>query len=325
VGSIGTEAPLDRDREIAMLQQTTANDRRKRHPNLPAWQEPASVPSQFVKAAILVVLAVVMLFPFVYVVSISFSSTRDILEGGVTLFPRHPTLNAYRAIFRGNIVSNAMIVSIWLTLVGTLVNMVMTITMAYGLSRSGVPGRTFVLIMVLFTMLFSPGIIPSYLLVKELGLLDSYTSLILPGAISAFNLIVMRNFFMSLPQEIIESARLDGASDWQLLKNIVIPLSLPVIAVTALFYGVAHWNDFFSATLYLNDQSKWPIQLVLRQYVLQGSSLSTMVDIPRNQPAPPAQTIQMAVVVVATVPILIVYPFLQRFFTKGVLTGAIKG
>jgi len=325
MASIGTKSPLNRDTEIAMLEHPGAKRSRRRHPDMPAWQEPPGLMSQIAKALVLIVLAIVMLFPFVYVVSVSFSSARDVLAGGVTVFPQHPTLAAYRAIFRGNIVSNAMMVSIWLTLGGTLVNMVMTVTMAYGLSRPGVPGRTFVLVMVLFTMLFSPGIIPSYLLVKELGLLDSYTSLILPGAISAFNLIVMRNFFMSLPQEIIESARLDGASDWQLLKNIVIPLSLPVIAVTALFYGVAHWNDFFAATLYLNDQSKWPIQLVLRQYVLQGSSLSTMVDMPRNQPAPPAQTIQMAVVVVATVPILIVYPFLQRFFTKGVLTGAIKG
>ncbi len=323
--AIGTKAPLDRDAEIAALQRPMSTQRRARHPNMPAWQEPPTASAGFGKALILIVLAVVMLFPFVYVVSVSFSSARDVLAGGVTIFPHHPTLDAYRAIFRGNIVSNAMIVSIWLTLIGTLVNMVMTVTMAYGLSRPGVPGRTFVLIMVLFTMLFSPGIIPSYLLVKELGMLDTYSSLILPGAISAFNLIVMRNFFMNLPPEIIESARLDGASDWQLLKNIVLPLSMPVIAVIALFYGVAHWNDFFSATLYLNDQTKWPIQLVLRQYVLQGSSLSTMVDMPRNQPAPPAQTIQMAVVVVATVPILIVYPFLQRFFTKGVLTGAIKG
>ena len=236
MGSIGTEAPKDRDREIALLRQSTSRGRRTRHPNLPAWQEPASLPSQIGKFIVLVLLAVAMLFPFIYVISVSFSSARDVLEGGVTLFPRHPTLNAYRAIFRGNIVSNAMIVSVWLTLIGTLVNMFMTITMAYGLSRARVPGRTFILIMVLFTMLFSPGIIPSYLLVKELGLLDSYTSLILPGAISAFNLIVMRNFFMSLPQEIIESARLDGASDWQLLKNIVIPLSMPVIAVTALFF-----------------------------------------------------------------------------------------
>lgn len=323
--SMGTKAPLDRDSALVIAQRSRPAQRRKRHPNMPAWQESPTLPSRFGKALILIVLAVVMLFPFVYVISVSFSSARDVLQGGVTIFPRHPTLDAYRAIFRGNIVSNAMIVSIWLTLIGTLVNMVMTVTMAYGLSRPGVPGRTFVLIMVLFTMLFSPGIIPSYLLVKELGMLDTYSSLVLPGAISAFNLIVMRNFFMNLPPEIIESARLDGASDWQLLKNIVLPLSMPVIAVIALFYGVAHWNDFFSATLYLNDQTKWPIQLVLRQYVLQGSSLSTMVDMPRNQPAPPAQTIQMAVVVVATVPILIVYPFLQRFFTKGVLTGAIKG
>jgi putative aldouronate transport system permease protein len=187
------------------------------------------------------------------------------------------------------------------------------------------PGSRFVLALVLFTLLFAAGIIPNYLLVKNLGLIDSYGSLILPGAINAFNLVILRQFFMSLPAELLESARLDGANDLWVLLRIILPLSKPVLAVVALFYGVAHWNDFFAATLYLNDAHKWPIQLVLRQYVLQGSALASAVNIDPNQPAPPTETIQMAVVVIATVPILIVYPFLQRYFTKGVLSGAIKG
>jgi len=290
----------------------------------PPWMERPSAVARAGKVALLVALAFLMLFPFMYVVAVSFSSYRDALEGGLILFPKHPTLEAYRAIFKGGIVAHALWVSIGLTVGGTAVNMLMTVTMAYGLSRPGVPGSRFVLALILFTLLFSAGLIPDYLLVRNLGLIDTYGSLILPGAINAFNLVILRQFFISLPGELLESARLDGASDLRVLLRIVLPLSKPVLAVVALFYGVAHWNDFFRATLYLNDAHKWPIQLVLRQYVLQGSALANAVALDPNQP-PPAQTIQMAVVVVATAPILIVYPFLQRYFTRGVLTGAIKG
>jgi putative aldouronate transport system permease protein len=178
--------------------------------------------------------------------------------------------------------------------------------------------------MVLFTILLAPGIIPKYLVVKQVGLIDSLWSLILPGAISAFNLVVMRNFFMSIPGELVESAKLDGANDLKILWSIVLPLSKAVVAAIGLFYGVGHWNDFFDATLYINDSSRWPIQLVLRQFVLQGQALA--VDTTDLSAAPPPTlTVQMAVVVIATVPILVVYPFLQKYFTKGVLTGSIKG
>jgi len=291
----------------------------------PPWMERPSPVAAAGKSILLVVLAFLMLFPFVYVIAVSFSSYRDVAGGGLIVFPAHPTIEAYRAIFRGGIVTHALWVSIGLTLIGTGVNMLMTITMAYGLSRPGMPGSRFVLAIVLFTLLFSAGIIPNYLLVKQLGLINSFGSLVLPGAINAFNLVILRQFFMSIPDELLESARLDGASDLGILTRIILPLSKPVLAVIALFYGVGHWNDFFAATLYLNDAHKWPIQLVLRQYVLQGSALASAVNIDPNQPPPPVQTIQMAVVVIATVPILIVYPFLQKYFTKGVLSGAIKG
>lgn len=290
----------------------------------PLWMEKPGALSQIAKSTLLIFLVFVMLFPFVYVVAVSFSTYQDIIGGGLILFPKHPSLEAYHTIFRGGIVTRGLLVSVGLTLVGTLVNMFMTVTMAYGLTRS-FPGSRFVLGLVLFTLLFSAGLIPNYLLVKQLGMLNSWVSLILPPAISAFNLVVMRQFFMNLPHELLESARIDGANELWILLRIVLPLSKPVLAVIALFYGVAHWNDFFAATLYLNDADKWPIQLVLRQYVLQGSSLSAfLVPDPNYQPPPP-QTVQMAVVVVATVPILIVYPFLQRYFTRGVLSGAIKG
>ncbi|MBV9326594.1 MAG: carbohydrate ABC transporter permease [Chloroflexi bacterium] len=286
--------------------------------------EQPSTAAQIARLTLFIVLGVVMLFPFVYVIAVSFSSYKDVIGGGLILFPQHPSLEAYRTIFRGGIVTRALLVSVGLTVVGTAVNMVMTVTMAYGLTRP-IPGSRFVLGLVLFTLLFSAGLIPNYLLVKQLGMLNSYASLILPGAISAFNLVVIRQFFMNLPQELLECARIDGANELWILLRVVLPLSKPVLAVIALFYGVAHWNDFFAATLYLNDADKWPIQLVLRQYVLQGSSLAAFITPDPNQAPPPPQTVQMAVVVVATLPILIVYPFLQRYFTQGVLSGAIKG
>jgi ABC-type glycerol-3-phosphate transport system permease component len=289
------------------------------------WMEKPSLLSQIVKAVILILITFVMLFPFVYVIAMSFSTQADVQRGGLVLFPQNPSLEAYRSIFRGGIVLRALGVSALVTVVGTLINMIMTVTLAYGLTRPGVPGARFVLWMVLFTLLFGAGLIPNYLLIQRLGLINSLWALMLPGAISAFNLVVIRNFFMGLPNELLESARLEGASDWQVLWNIILPLSKAVLAVIALFYGVGHWNDFFAATLYLNDPEKWPVQLVLRQYVLQGTSLITAANVNPNAPPPPAQTVQMAVVVIATAPILLVYPFIQKYFARGVLTGAIKG
>jgi len=292
----------------------------------PPWMEPPSRAVSVARTAVLALLAIAMLFPFLYVAAVSFSSYRDVVGSGLIVFPTHPTLEAYGVIFRGGIVTRALAVSVAVTVVGTFVSMLLTVGMAYGLSRPSVPGSRIILAGVLITLIFSAGLIPNYLLVKQLGLVNNYASLILPGAIGAFNLVVVRQFFMSIPPELLESARIDGANDLWILLRIVLPLSKPVLAVIALFYGVGYWNEFFAATLYLNQADMWPIQLVLRQYVLQGSALlASGVTPDPSQPPPPAQTIQMAVVVVATVPILLVYPFLQRYFTKGVLAGAIKG
>lgn len=292
----------------------------------PPWMEKPSPFSQGLKAIILILICIVMLFPFVYVIAVSFSSQRDVLEGGLILWPAHPTLEAYQSILRGGIVTHALKVSIGITLIGTFVNVAFTTMLAYGLTRThDVPGSRFVLLLVLGTLLFGAGIIPNYLLVKYLHLLNTYSSLVIPGLIAAFNLVVVRQFFMNIPRELVESAHIDGASELRVFWNIMLPLSKAVLAVIALFYGVAHWNEYFEALLYLNDSSKWPVQLVLRQYVLQGAPLTNAIQQDPNQPLPPPQTIQMAVVVLATLPILLVYPFLQKYFTKGVLTGAIKG
>lgn len=288
------------------------------------WMEKPGFISKWGLLLSLLLLAGIMIFPFLYVFAVSISSFEDVAGKNLVLIPAHPTLDAYNYVLATGVLTKALGVSLFITIVGTAVNLFATTTMAYGLSRRGVQGRGFILALVMFTILFAPGIIPRYLIVKQLGLIDSLWSLILPGAVSAFNLIVMRNFFMSLPEELVESAKLDGANDIRVLWNIILPLSKAVLAAIGLFYGVSHWNAFFDAILYINDTSNWPVQLVLRQFVLQGGSLANSVQDPGSIPPPPV-TIQMAVVVLATIPILIVYPFLQKYFTKGVLTGSIKG
>jgi putative aldouronate transport system permease protein len=291
----------------------------------PYWMEKPSLLGKWSLRLGLSLIAAMMLFPFLYVVGVSFSSYKDVVGGNLIIWPANPTLEAYEWVFSSDTVVRALGVSIFVTLLGTFINLALTISLAFALSRRGVPGRNILLFAVLFTMLFSPGIIPKYLVVKELGLIDNLLALILPGAISAFNLIVVRNFFINVPDELIDSARIDGANDLRVLWSIVLPLSKAVISAIGLFYGVSHWNAFFNAALYLNDTSKWPIQLVLRQVVLQGQSLSGDALSDPSMIPPPPVTIQMAVVVIATIPILLVYPFLQKYFTKGVLTGSIKG
>ena len=294
----------------------------RREQRRPVWMDEPSAVVQLLKIVVIAVIVVVMLYPFLYVVASSFATPEAATAGG--LLPTQFSLEAYRNIFAGDVVTHALLVSVGITVVGTVLSVTLTVTTAYGLTRTrDVPGSRFALYLVLLTMLFGAGIIPQYLLVRSLGLINSYWSLILPGLLSAFNLIVVRNFFMNIPRDILESARMDGAAEPSILGRIVLPLSKPVVAVVALFYAVGYWNNFFNAMLYLNDNAKWPIQQVLNHYVVQGVQLSTVQDV--HQVAPPPQTIQMAVVVLATVPILVVYPFAQRYFTQGVLTGAIKG
>ncbi|WP_335979477.1 carbohydrate ABC transporter permease [Streptomyces sp. CA2R106] len=289
---------------------------------LPAWRERPAAATQLAKAVLIALIVTVMLYPFLYVVASSFATPAAADSGG--LLPTSFSLDAYRSIFAGDVVTRALLVSVGITLAGTALSVLFTVTTAYGLSRTkDVPGAKAALYLILLTMLFGAGIIPQYLLIRNLGLVDSYWSLILPGMVSAFNLVVVRNFFMEIPAELLESARIDGAGELRILLRIVLPLSRAVIAVIALFYAVGYWNNFFNAMLYLNDSTKWPMPQVLNEYVLQGGQLSTVTDL--HQAAPPSQTVQMAVVVIATVPILAVYPFAQRYFTKGVLTGAIKG
>jgi len=266
------------------------------------------------------------ILPFIYVVAGSFASDAELTKRAVFLIPETFTLAAYEFIFSTNTIIRSISVSLYVTAVGTLVNLFFTVTMAYSLSKRGLMGRNGVLNLVVFSMLFGGGLIPTYLVVRELQLLDTYWALMLPGAISAFNLIIVKNFFQELPPELEEAAKIDGCTELGLLWRIVLPLSMPVLATFTLFYAVGHWNDFFAALLYMNDPSKWPLQVMLRQIVLLSQAAAGDISsMDPNFVQPPDQSIKMAVIVVGTIPILLVYPFLQKHFAKGVLIGSVKG
>ncbi|GIP40859.1 putative ABC transporter permease protein YtcP [Paenibacillus sp. J31TS4] len=276
-----------------------------------------------VNALLLLLTACCMFVPFLYVFSVSFSSMKDFLESDFILWPKEWTAGAYRYILANDRFLRSIGVTVLITVVGTALNLLFTATMAYGLSRP-FAGRKPILLLVLFTFLFGAGIIPTYLVVKATGLLDSIWSVILPVLISPWNLIVIRQFFLSLPEELNEAATVDGANPFTVFLRIVLPLSKPALATFGLFYAVAHWNNYFTGLLYLNDPAKWPIQVLLRQIVVVNDSTSLMAEQTLVQP-PPAETIQMAAILLATLPILVVYPFLQKHFAKGVMLGSVKG
>ncbi|TDE98803.1 carbohydrate ABC transporter permease [Occultella glacieicola] len=283
-------------------------------------------PSRAVKGVVLILLCAAVILPFVGIVSTSLADRAQVnASGGFVLFPTSVSLDSYRTIFAGGVVSRAMAVSVGVTVVGTAISLAVSTLLAYALSRQGSFGQRPMLMLVLFSLLFSPGLIPNYLVVKELGLLNSYWALILPTALSAFNVIVLRAFFMGIPAELTDSARIDGAGHLTIFARIVLPLSKAVLAVIGLFYAVGYWNAFFNALIYLNDSGMWPLQLVLRTYVINNTEMSATDLGSGVENLPPQPSIQMAILVVTIVPILIVYPFLQRHFAKGVLTGAVKG
>ncbi|CAG7627876.1 carbohydrate ABC transporter permease [Paenibacillus allorhizosphaerae] len=274
---------------------------------------------------LLAVFACLTVLPFLYVVAGSFATDAELTQRAFFIIPQSFSLTGYEYILSSSTLFRSIGVSIGVTIVGTLVNLAFTVSMAYPLARREMMGRNTVLNLIVFSMLFSGGLIPTYLVVKGLNLLDSYWALILPGAISAFNLIVVKNFFQELPPGLEESAKIDGCSEIGILWKIVLPLSKPVLATFALFYAVGHWNNFFSALLYMNDAAKWPLQVLLRQIVMLSQSAGDLSQLDPNFVKPPEQTVKMAVIVVGTIPILLVYPFLQKHFAKGVMIGSIKG
>lgn len=274
--------------------------------------------------AVLALFAIVTVVPFVYVVAASFAPEHEILTRPLFIIPKEFTLDAYKRIFDpsdyGLTVLRSLGASIIITVIGTIADLFFTTTMAYGLSRKGLKGRNFMLNCVIFTMVFSGGMIPTFLIVNGLGLYDTYAALVLPGVISAYNMIIVRNFFQELPQGLEEAASIDGCTDIGIFWKIALPLSLPMLATFGLFYAVGHWNDYFNALLYLNDAKKYPFQLILRNIVMLSNETQTDPNV-----LMPQETLKMAIIVVGTVPILCVYPFLQKHFAAGVMVGAIKG
>ncbi|MBM7540701.1 MULTISPECIES: carbohydrate ABC transporter permease [Amphibacillus] len=269
-------------------------------------------------------IGLITILPFIHVVGSSFATSAEIASTRFLLFPTKFTLDAYRFIFSTDTIFRALGISVFVTFVGTIWSMFFSILTAYGLSRRDLVGRRALNFLIVFTMLFNGGMIPTFLVVQQTGLLNSLWALIIPVTINAFNMIILRSFFMNLPQGLEESAKIDGASDFGILFRIVIPVSLPSIATISLFYAVTYWNTYMHAILYLSDSTKWPVQVLLRQIVVLASGFNydgtAYTDVP-----PPEVTIKMATIVVATVPVLLVYPFLQKYFAKGALLGSVKG
>jgi multiple sugar transport system permease protein/putative aldouronate transport system permease protein len=300
-----------------------------KHPARPIWEEKPTAAGQAGKGAVLVLVLAVIVVPLYSVVLTSLSDQASInLAGGMVLMPHHLTFESYRQIFSNALIMHSVLVSVLVTLIGTALSMIVTILGAYGLSRRDSLGHRAILMTLIITMFFSGGLIPTFLVVSALGGYDNYWSLILPGAVSVFNIIVMRGFFMNTAQDLIDAARIDGASEWRILWSIVLPISRAVVAVITLFYAVGYWNSFFNALLYLPDNGKWPLQMIVYTYTLLGSpapgSGVAQGQISGGQALAPL-SIQMAVVTITLIPILLVYPFVQRHFVKGMLIGAIKG
>jgi putative aldouronate transport system permease protein len=295
------------------------------------WEEEPTLVGRLGKPVVLALVALAVAFPVYVVVVTSLSTTQAVTRaGGLVVVPRDLTIAAYVQLLSGGVVTRALLISVVITLVGTAFSLGITVLAAYGLSRPGSLLHRPLLFVVLLTFLFGPGIIPSYLVVNALGLIDSYASLILPAAVSTFNLIVMRSFFMGIPAELIDSGRIDGAGEFAILGRIVLPLSKAVVAVVGLFYAVGYWNAFFNALLYINDNNKWPLQMVLRTYIVQQQPLPTgaggvATGVGLGLAPAPGLAIKMAIVMIAILPVLLVYPFIQRHFTKGVIIGAVKG
>ncbi|OPG98876.1 sugar ABC transporter permease [Chryseobacterium mucoviscidosis] len=277
---------------------------------------------------LLIIITLIVIYPLVFVLSASFSDPQAVLRGEMFLWPKGINLHSYEKIFQNKDILRGYTNTLIYTLMGTLINLVMTILAAYPLSRKDFIGRNAIMALFVFTMFFSGGLIPTYMLIKNLGMLNTLWVMIIPNAVSIWNIIIMRTFFQqSIPHELHEAATIDGCSNIQTLTRIILPLSMPIIAVTILFYAVGHWNAFFNAMLYLSDKNKFPLQLILREILIQGQTndmvkMSTESAIKQQREV---EGIKYAVLVVANIPVLMLYPFLQRYFVKGVMIGAIKG
>lgn len=271
--------------------------------------------------AILLLLSVCVVFPLLYVLAVSLTPFSEVLKnGGFAIIPKQVTFEAYALFLQTSTIPRAYGISFFVTAVGTFINVALTVLMAYPLSKKTLPGRSLLLFLIMFTMMFSGGIIPTYLIVKATGLLNSVWAMIIPTAVGTFSLLITKTFFENIPESLIEAARIDGASESRVLLSVILPMSLPVIATISTFYGVMHWNEFFNAVMYITDASLYPLQVVLRNIL--NASMTSEINLEQTVPA---TTLQMAGVILTALPIVTVYPFIQKYFTKGMLVGAVKG
>jgi len=277
---------------------------------------------------LLAIVLTIVLYPLIFVAVASISNPAAVVKGEVWLLPKEINFTGYEKVFANKEILNGYVNTIIYTVAGTIVNVGMTILAAYPLSRKDFRGRNIFTALFVFTMFFSGGLIPTYLIVKDLGMTNTMWALIIPNAVAVWNIIIMRTFFQqSIPFEIQESAQMDGCGNFKILLKIILPLSMPILAVMTLFYSVAHWNSFFSALIYLTERDKYPLQLFLREILIQ-SNMQDMIQTSEESLAKTimeAESIKYALVIVANLPILMLYPFLQRYFVKGMVIGAIKG
>jgi len=269
---------------------------------------------------------VAVLYPLIYIVSSSISSPSAVVSGKVWLWPVDISFRGFQTIFKTPLIMTGYGNSLFYMAVGTLISVTLTVMLAYPLSRKTFFGRKGILMLVMFTMLFGGGLIPTYLVVKELGMIDSRLALLIPNAIWVWQVIIARSFFQStIPDELAEASEIDGCSDWRFLGSVVLPLSKPIIAVLVLMYAVGQWNAYFDALIYLKSDKLFPLQLVLRSIIIQNNSAGAMDISIQVQRAQLAELLKYSLIVVATLPVLIIYPFVQRYFVQGMLVGSIKG
>lgn len=281
-----------------------------------------------VNYVILSLFLITILYPLVYIASASISSSEAVISGRVWLWPIEPTWMGYEAVFKHKLIVSGFMNSFYYTVAGTLINVVMTILAAYPLSRKDFYGKNTFMFLFVFTMMFTGGLIPSYLLVKDLGLLNTTWSMVLPGALGVWNMIITRTYFQTtIPDELLEASQLDGCNDFQFVWKIVLPLSGPIIAVITLFYAVGHWNSFFNALIYLKSQKLFPLQLVLRDILVQNDvDMNMLVDVQEAAKREGLrELLKYSLIIVATLPLMIVYPFVQKYFVKGIMIGSLKG
>lgn len=277
--------------------------------------------------AVLIAFALAALIPILHVISVSFSSPNAVARSGLMLFPQEFTTAAFEFVLRGGAVQRSFGVTMFITVVGTLLSLIFTTMAAYALSREELPGRNFLMIFIVIPMVFSAGIIPGYMLIRDLKLINSLWAMILPALVNSFNLILMKNFFESIPSSLVEAARLDGASELTILIRIMLPLALPALMTIGLFYAIAYWNEFFRGIFYITDSRNWPLQVLVRNVVVQADLNELGIS---NRDLYGAGginslTVRAATIVITMAPFVVLYPILQRFFLRGIVLGAEKG